>query len=257
MNISSIMTSFKTIALPWLLDRAPAILAGIGGIASAAAVGEAIHATVKTVKEMEEKDLSWKDEPKEIVKTVAKNYLPTAALLVVAEGCIFGGLQASTRKAAALTAMYEVANNQNEKLVEFTEDVLEKNKSEEVKNKDLESYRIEKGDLHSPYATSAMSWPKPLIKDSVTGQIFNANPEEISKVANHLNRDLYTGMDYFTHNDFLSTLDVETCDDAIRRFYTADNPLVPEFVSGGVTTSWPHQPYILMTYENEPKIDKW
>lgn len=104
--------------------HSPEILVGLGIAGAASSVIFAIKATPKAMILLEEKrqDLGVeKLEAKEIIKTAAPVYIPTAVSFGVSVACIIGASSVNARRNAALTAAYTLSEDFVDMLVSYAE----------------------------------------------------------------------------------------------------------------------------------------
>lgn len=94
--------------------HSPEILVGLGIAGAASSVIFAIKATPKAMILLEEKRQELgveKLEAKEIIKTAAPVYIPTAVSFGVSVACIIGASSVNARRNAALTAAYTLSES--------------------------------------------------------------------------------------------------------------------------------------------------
>ena len=92
--------------------HAPQILVGLGVAGSIAATVFAIKATPKAIKLVEERKEKENKEhltPLETIETTWKCYVPSAVILLTSAACTIGSCSMSTKRYAALTAAYKIA----------------------------------------------------------------------------------------------------------------------------------------------------
>ena len=94
--------------------HSPEILVGLGIAGAASSVVFAIKATPKAIILLDgkKKELGVeKLEAKEIIKTAAPVYIPTAVSFAVSAACIIGASSVNARRNAALTAAYTLSES--------------------------------------------------------------------------------------------------------------------------------------------------
>lgn len=238
---------FQKVA-PFVLDKSPAILAGMAGVGVVSSVAFAIKNTVDAVRKVDETDVSFKEDPKEFVKTVIPCYIPTCVSLVATEGFIFGGLSVSMRRIAALTSLAQLDEEKIKELTDF-HNTVESDKPEDERKE----IRIAEP-MVSPYFPGANSYPKAMIRDKYTGQEFSANVEEIKNAAIILNQRMYSGEEYICFNEWAAEIGMEQSDAGDRIAFTPDMPIVPIFKEMELQDHWPFMPMIVMEYQHDPSV---
>ena len=105
--IKTTANAFKSV----VRKNAPQILAGVGIALGVGAVCEAVHATTKAVKDVEEKQEESEEKltKVEIVKVAWKHYIPTACLTASSVACVVGSVNISMRRLASMTLAYTMS----------------------------------------------------------------------------------------------------------------------------------------------------
>lgn len=235
--------------LPFVVDHSPVILAALAGAGAVSTTVAAVKNTVTAVKKVEETGVSFKEQPLEFTKIVAPCYIPTALCLIATEGFVFGGLNASMRKIAALTTLTQLDEERLNEIIEVHNQIEDK-KPEEEQNKIMAS-KFEQP-YPSPYLPSAGMYPMALIKDSVTGQTFNGNIENLKGIASALNQRLYSGDQFITFEEWALETGMNTSSVSCKLAFTPERPIIPRFRELEVQTTWPFMPMIIMDYEYDP-----
>ena len=175
--------------------HSPEILIGMGIAGAASSVIFAVKATPKAMILLEEKRQELgveKLEAKEIIKTAAPVYIPTAVSFGVSVACIVGASSMNARRNAALTAAYTMSESA---LRTYRDKVLE------TVGEDKEREIRQKAAIEQQQKTPE---PKTLIVDTGAGQIkcfdplsgryFPSSKNLIDKAVNEFNLQLRSDM---------------------------------------------------------------
>jgi len=206
----------------------PQFLTGAAIATGTGAVIVTIPATIKSVRACDKAKLEkGADLTKgEVIKTVWKYYIPTAALGATSITCVVMSNVESSKRIAALATAYAMSE---EKLEGVRKKLLEKI-GEEKGSSILEAATQEEADKvdpkiegedWQPLPTSAIldredipeNFPmvKPLWFDRFSGRYFRATQADIDKAVNNINSGL-NGYDTLSVNDFYFELDLKTTD---------------------------------------------
>ena len=190
--------------------HSPEILIGMGIAGAASSVIFAVKATPKAMILLEEKrqDLGVeKLEAKEIIKTAAPVYIPTAVSFGVSVACIVGASSVNARRNAALTAAYTLSEST---LRTYRDKVLEtvgEDKEREIRQKAA----IEQQQKTPEPQTLVVSGAAGQLKcfDSLSGRYFVSTKNEIDKAVNEFNRQLRDDM-RISLNDWYDLIGLDT-----------------------------------------------
>lgn len=168
-------------------NHAPELLIGAGIAAGIAAVVTAVSATFKAAKSIDKRKAEGKDiSRKEIVKTVWKDYIPTAGALVVSAGCFIAANAVHSKRSAALAAAYALSETA---LTNYKQSVLE-NVGEE-KEREIADKAVQKQIIKTPVNNTEVirvGDNKILVYDEFTGRYFRSDKNDIISAVNELNR---------------------------------------------------------------------
>ena len=190
--------------------HSPEILIGMGIAGAASSVIFAVKATPKAMILLEEKRQELgveKLEAKEIIKTAAPVYIPTAISFGVSVACIVGASSVNARRNAALTAAYTLSEST---LRTYRDKVLEtvgEDKEREIRQKAA----IEQQQCTPEPQTLVVSSAAGQLKcfDSLSGRYFVSTKNEIDKAVNEFNRQLRDDM-RISLNDWYDLIGLDT-----------------------------------------------
>lgn len=190
--------------------HSPEILIGMGIAGAASSVIFAVKATPKAMILLEEKRQELgveKLEAKEIIKTAAPVYIPTAVSFGVSVACIVGASSVNARRNAALTAAYTLSEST---LRTYRDKVLEtvgEDKEREIRQKAA----IEQQQSTPEPQTLVVSGAAGQLKcfDSLSGRYFVSTKNEIDKAVNEFNRQLRDDM-RISLNDWYDLIGLDT-----------------------------------------------
>ena len=176
-------------------QHSPEILIGLGITGAASSVIFAVKATPKAMILLDQKKQELgveKLEAKEIVKTAAPVYIPTAVSFGVSVACIVGASSMNARRNAALTAAYTMSESA---LRTYRDKVLEtvgEGKEREIR----QAAAIEQQQKTPEAQTVVVNNEAGQLKcfDSLSGRYFTATKNQIDKAVNEFNRQLRDDM---------------------------------------------------------------
>ena len=190
--------------------HSPEILIGMGIAGAASSVIFAVKATPKAMFLLEEKRQELgveKLEAKEIIKTAAPVYIPTAVSFGVSVACIVGASSVNARRNAALTAAYTLSEST---LRTYRDKVLEtvgENKEREIRQKAAIEQQQSTPEPQTLVVSSAAGQLKCF--DSLSGRYFVSTKNEIDKAVNEFNRQLRDDM-RISLNDWYDLIGLDT-----------------------------------------------
>jgi hypothetical protein len=190
--------------------HSPEILIGMGIAGAASSVIFAVKATPKAMILLEEKRQELgveKLEAKEIIKTAAPVYIPTAVSFGVSVACIVGASSVNARRNAALTAAYTLSEST---LRTYRDKVLEtvgEDKEREIRQKAAIEQQQRTPEPQTLVASSATGQLKCF--DSLSGRYFVSTKNEIDKAVNEFNRQLRDDM-RISLNDWYDLIGLDT-----------------------------------------------
>lgn len=190
--------------------HSPEILIGMGIAGAASSVIFAVKATPKAMILLEEKRQELgveKLEAKEIIKTAAPVYIPTAVSFGVSVACIVGASSVNARRNAALTAAYTLSEST---LRTYRDKVLEtvgEDKEREIRQKAAIEQQQKTPEPQTLVVSSAAGQLKCF--DSLSGRYFVSTKNEIDKAVNEFNRQLRDDM-RISLNDWYDLIGLDT-----------------------------------------------
>lgn len=190
--------------------HSPEILIGMGIAGAASSVIFAVKATPKAMILLEEKRQELgveKLEAKEIIKTAAPVYIPTAVSFGVSVACIVGASSVNARRNAALTAAYTLSEST---LRTYRDKVLEtvgEDKEREIRQKAAIEQQKKTPEPQALVVSSAAGQLKCF--DSLSGRYFVSTKNEIDKAVNEFNRQLRDDM-RISLNDWYDLIGLDT-----------------------------------------------
>lgn len=190
--------------------HSPEILIGMGIAGAASSVIFAVKATPKAMILLEEKRQELgieKLEAKDIIKTAAPVYIPTAVSFGVSVACIVGASSVNARRNAALTAAYTLSEST---LRTYRDKVLEtvgENKEREIRQKAAIEQQQSTPETQTLVVSSAAGQLKCF--DSLSGRYFVSTKNEIDKAVNEFNRQLRDDM-RISLNDWYDLIGLDT-----------------------------------------------
>lgn len=190
--------------------HSPEILIGMGIAGAASSVIFAVKATPKAMILLEEKRQELgveKLEAKEIIKTAAPVYIPTAVSFGVSVACIVGASSVNARRNAALTAAYTLSEST---LRTYRDKVLEtvgEDKEREIRQKAAIEQQQRIPEPQTLVVSSAAGQLKCF--DSLSGRYFVSTKNEIDKAVNEFNRQLRDDM-RISLNDWYDLIGLDT-----------------------------------------------
>ena len=166
----------------FLRKNSPSILAGMAVTGTVATAYLSGKATVAAVRQYDAMD-SPPEDPKEIVKTVYRHYIPAATVGVVTIGCIISGTRIGNRRSAAYAAAYSLSEKAYS---EYREKVTEKygeRKEQQIRD-EIAQEKVHKNPAPE---TLVVGTGQVLCCESFTGRYFSCDMESLRKAQNDIN----------------------------------------------------------------------
>jgi hypothetical protein len=148
-------------------------------------------------RDLLEKDVTL--TKREIVKAAFPSFAPTLIMGALTILCIFGGLHASIRKQAALTAAYNISERALQDYEKKIPEILGEENAKKVKDA-IEKDKVlktPKDDTHVEVTATGNQ----LCFDTFTGRYFKSTATHIQKIVNDLNTEI-NRFNYASLNDF-------------------------------------------------------
>lgn len=202
--IKTTANAFKSV----VRKNAPQILAGVGIALGVGAVCEAVHATTKAVKDVEEKQEESEEKltKVEIVKVAWKHYIPTACLTASSVACVVGSVNISMRRLASMTLAYTMSEKSFKEYKDKAKEFLGEKKEEELRG-EINQDRINSNPPDERLIRRAKGGVT-LCLDRYSGQYFYSDADTIKRTCNELSRCMFA--DYFiSYNDYCALMDLE------------------------------------------------
>lgn len=201
MNTKTITSALRTIRTA-VKKHSPEILTGIGIAGMITTTVMAVRATPKALMliddKKEELDVE-KLEPKELIVTTWKCYIPSAAVGTISVICLIGASSVNVRRRAALATAYALSESA---FKEYQEKVVETigEKKEEAIRDSVAKDKLEKNPVTTQHVIITEKG-NTLCYDSASGRYFKSDIEKLRKIENELNRRMRDEM-FISWNDF-------------------------------------------------------
>lgn len=196
--------TFKSVGIT-LKKHSPEILTAVGIVGMGATTVLAVKATPKAIELIDEEkhrqnvDILAKAEvtgetyervdkldPKDVVKTVWKLYIPAAVTGVVSIACIVGASSVNARRNAALMAAYTLSETSlkeyKDKVVDIIGEKKEKEVREEIIKDKLEQHPVNDREVVITKTGNTLCY------ELMTGRYFRSDINSINAAVNELNR---------------------------------------------------------------------
>lgn len=183
----------------FVIDNSPGILTGLGVAGTVTTAILAGKATI-TADRILEAHVALNRDPDgmlatehkltntEIVKIVWKEYVPAAIALSATVASIIMANQIGTRRAAAITAAFQLSEKMSKEYREKVVEALGKNGEEKVRT-ELAAERMEKSPGRE---TIIISGTEAVFFDEWSGRYFKAEMETVRKAVNEINHQINT-----------------------------------------------------------------
>lgn len=188
--------------------HSPEILTGIGIAGMITSTVMAVKATPKALDLLERKKLELNAErlePKDIIKTTWKCYIPATIVGGVSIGCLIGASSTNLRRNAALATAYTLSEST---LKEYQDRVVESvgEKKERAIRDSISNDKVLNNPVREVVLTDAGG--NTICYDVLSGRYFKSDRDKISRAVNNLNRRMRDET-YVTLNDFYYELDLD------------------------------------------------
>lgn len=252
--MSKVSELFKVVSR-FVSDNSPVILTAfaVGGVATTTAF--AITGTIKAVSirdELYEEYFNDEvlDEPTkvEVLKAVWPYYVPAFGMAIVTIGCVIGSNHINQRRNAALASVYGLTEaafrEYKDKVVEIIGEKKETAIRDEIATDELKKYPVsEPMVIKTGFGTT-------LCRDSLSGQYFRSDIDEIKKAVNDFNFDLNREI-FLSLNEWYDMLGIENVE--LGRYLGWDverGQLAPSYTSGLASNG---EPCLVIKYNIVPK----
>lgn len=252
MNIAKFVSPKSAVAL---LKKGQAVLSKhSGSIATGAAIagvvvttGLAIRATVKATKKIEVADANGEVEsPADVAKLVWKDYAPVALSAGSTVMCVLAAHHIDSKKIAAVSAAYNLAQQALEEQIAATKDVVGEGKAskirERVAEKKLEDHPASKSEVIVTGNGDALCY------ESLSGRYFMSDIEKVRQAVNDYNYELIR-CDSLSVNEWFDHLLLGHTKDGEILGWTSNTLLECEFRS---KLTDDNKPCLVIDYANDP-----
>lgn len=201
MNTKNISTAWKNLKIA-VREHSPEILTGFGIAGMITSTVLAVRATPKALILIEKKKEGLEEdelEPKELIMTTWKCYIPSAAVGTVSVLCLIGASSVNMRRRAALATAYALSESAFKEYQEKVVETIGEKKEEAVRDA-VAKDKIEK----HPVTTQQVIITEKgntLCYDSASGRYFKSDIEKLRKIENELNKRMRDEM-FISWNDF-------------------------------------------------------
>ena len=250
MNVTRLFKTVKKIGS----KHAPEILlvVGIGGMI--ATTVEAVKATPKALKKIEEvKEETEVEEltPVEVVKATWKCYIPSVVLGTTSIVCLVGGNRIGARRSAALITALNVSQTALSEYKNKMVEVVGEEKTAEIKEK-VSKEIVDKNPVSkSPIIDTDED--DQLFYDYMSGRYFKSSKNKIEAALNKIYGDIVHGADCACLNDFYNELGLPHTGTGDILGWNVDNR--PQIDLSRATTTDDGRSAVVMTFWEEPIYD--
>ena len=241
------MAQLMRVAKTSITKHSPEILTGIGIAGMITTTVLAVKATPKAIRLIEEaKEEKGEDLTKaETIKTCWKAYIPAAATCVASTACLIGASSVSIRRNAMLATAYKLSetafSEYKEKVVETIGDEKEKVVREKVSEERIKKNPITKNEIiMTDYGDTQFY-------ETLSGRYFKSDIEQIKKVVNYLNKDMFGTISL---NEFYDELELERIDLGDELGWRVDKGLIEIDFTSKIADNG--KPCIVLDYINAP-----
>ena len=173
--------------------HSPEILVGLGIAGAASSVIFAVKSTPKAMLLLEEKKRELnveKLEAKEIIKTAAPVYIPTAVSFAVSAACIIGASSVNARRNAALTAAYTLSESTMRTYRDKVLETIGEDKEREIRQAAAIEQQQKTPEPKTIVVENTANSGRMKCFDSLSGRYFLASKNQIDRAVNEFNRQL-------------------------------------------------------------------
>ena len=249
----ALKTILKT-AEKFVVDNSPGILTGLGVAGTVTAVfltGRAAylvgmdastqyHEAVREGEDLPENLL----EPKHIVKTYWKAFIPAGVATAVTVTAVIAGNQVGARRTAAITAAFKLSEELSQEYKDKVAKTLGVQKEEKMRS-EMAAERMEKNP--PPTNLVIVSGSDVLFLDELSGRYFHSDVEKVRKAVNEIN---YKVNNYFhaSVTDFYELIGLEGTKYSDSIGWNSDELLDIQLTA----TMYQDKPAIMLGYNHGP-----
>lgn len=251
-SIKGITKAIKVLTKKYL----PEILVSVGITGMFCSVAMTVKATSKSIDDLEDAGIEKEDikhtSAKTVIKTVWKNYIPTASMAVASTACIVSATVMKNNRHAALMAAYALSEKALEDYKETAEEFLGHKKATELK----EQVAIKKAESDPVSSNEVIVTQKgmQLCYDAHAGRYFLSDIDIIKRSIETLRSRLQTD-NYVTLNDFYELLGLQPTEIGYSvgwEYYGDVLERLPEVFFGSCIAD-DGRPAIVMEYDYPPR----
>lgn len=234
--------------------NSPAILTGLGVAGMVTTVVLAVKATPRVNEILEKKEAEGASKVEKL-KAVAPVVGPALAMGVATTACIVGSNVQSSKKIAALSAAYSIAEAGTREWVEKTKEVVGDKTMEKIHDAICEEKVKDNpppiGSETSGNGTEVVitGHGDVLCYDAFTSKYFRSNPEYIRKVINDMNQKMFVE-NYITLNEMFDALGLDRCKMGENFGWNIEQGQIEPWFSSMLTDS--NQPVLVLDYNAGP-----
>lgn len=226
------------------------ICLGVGIVAGVAALGLAIHGTVRAVREADKKKAELKTDrlaPKELFKTVWKCYIPTAIAEALSIGCAVKSGVINRKTIAAATVAYKVTNDALEDYKKAATKVVGERKEKVIQEKAAQEY-LDRTPMNRPVISTGKGETRFI--DSFCGIPFKSDINFVKKCVNDVNA-LMNEQSFASFNDWYEFLGLDATGAGYDNGWALDKTgLMDVYFDPGVWTDG--EPCFVIKYRVRP-----
>lgn len=251
MNFKALLGTVKK----GLVKHAPEILVGVGITSFVVGTVTAIKATPKAVELIKEAEKEKGEEltKPEVVKTVWKQYIPTAISVVTGAACVIGAHKAHVRKTATIATACQLAERSLEEFKTAAIETVGEKKMKVIHEKMAEKAVENMDEEYVNANTTRTKYGDVLFYDGLTGRYFRSDMQAIRAAVNDVN-EVLLDQDYVELNDLYYRWGLETVDIGEELGWNHIMGDKVDIVPTSKITKW-GEPCIVITHNVTPKYD--
>lgn len=249
-NVSKLIRSVKKFGS----KHAPEILLTAGIVGGVVTVVEAVKATPKALKKIEEvkEEMGVEDLSRiEVVKATWKFYVKPAATGVASVVCLVGGNRVGARRSAALITALNLSQSTLSDYKAKMLEVVGEDTAKEVQEKVAQEILDRNPVSNSPVVE--ITDDEQLFYDYMSGRYFKSSKHKIEAALNKIYGDIVHGSDYACLNDFYNELGLPHTGTGDLLGWNVDNR--PTIDLSRATTTEDGRSAVVMTFWDEPIYD--
>lgn len=194
MKFEPLVNTLREVSKP-IIKHSPEILTVLGLTGMVSSIFMAVKATPKAldiISETKEKDLSKKEETKEIILNAGKVYIPTILTTGLSAACIIGASSINLKRNAALATAYSISENVIKEYQSKVVETVGQRKERQIKDEIIKDH-IDKNPVSNTEVYISSSGTT-LFYDDHSGRYFMQDLAKMEKIENMLNKRLWSEM---------------------------------------------------------------